>query len=141
MTVRHYAAMLLVLMAVACGGNGDDDGGNPTGPSGSGLGSDPAITNNTDDFQWELSGASNFSTNGGYTWRNTGTQARVTINNNLSAGGGTITVRDAGGRVVFTGSYGNNGTFNSETGPTGDWRVELAPSGASGSINLRVQKN
>src|SRR5688572_19510989 len=122
MTVRHYAAMLLVLLSVACGGNGDDDGGNPTGPSGSGLGTDPAITNNTDDLQWELSGASNFSTNGGYTWRNTGTQARITINNNLSAGGGTITVRDAGGRVVFTGSYNNNGTFNSETGPTGDWR-------------------
>lgn len=141
MTVRHYAAMLLVLMAVACNSNGDDDNGNPAGPSGSGLGGDPAITNNTDDFRWELSGASNFSTNGGYTWRNTGTQARITVNNNISSGSGTITVRDSGGRIVFSGSYSNNGTFTSETGPTGNWRVDLVPVGVSGSLSFRVQRN
>ena len=140
MTVRHCAAILLVVLTVACGGD-DDDNGNPTGPSGSGVGGDPAITNNTDDFQWQLSGASNFSTNGGYTWRNSGTQARITVNNSLSAGTGTITVRDSGGRIVFTGSYTNNGTFTSDTGPTGEWRIEMAPSGVSGSMSFRVQRN
>ncbi len=140
MTGRLCAAILLALTLVACGGS-DDDNGNPTGPSGSGLGSDPAITNNTDDFQWTLSGASNFSTNGGYTWRNTGTQARITVDNSLSGGNGTITIRDSGGRVVFSGSYSNNGTFTSDTGPTNEWRIELAPVGVSGNVNLRVQRN
>lgn len=142
MTVRLIAAMLLVLTFAACGGgDDDDDNGNPAGPSGSGVGGDPRITNNIDDFQWELTGASNFSTNGGYTWRNTGTQARITINNNISAGSGTFVVRDSGGRIVFSGSYNNNGSFTSDTGPTGEWRIEMAPVGVSGSMSFRVQRN
>jgi hypothetical protein len=139
LTVRRFAALLLVLLTVACSG---DPTGNPAGgPSGTGFGGDPQIASNTDDFQWQLSGASNFSTGGGYSWRNTGTGARVTISNSISSGSGTVLVLDAGGRTVWSGSLTNNGTFNSESGPTGDWRIEILPSAVSGSMNIRVQKN
>ena len=60
--------MLVVLLSVACGG-GSDDSDNPVAPSAG----TPGITNNTDDFQFHLPDISGYSTNGGYTWRNTGT--------------------------------------------------------------------
>lgn len=137
--LRRLAVMLLVLLTVACS---DDPESNPAGgPTGTGVGGDPQIANNTDDFQWQLSGATNFSTGGGYSWRNTGTAARVNISNSISSGSGTVLVLDATGRTVWSGSLTNNGTFTSQSGPTGEWRVEILPSGVSGSMNIRVQKN
>jgi len=142
MHLQRFAVIVMLLASVACGGgNGDDDDNNPVGPIGTGQGSDPQITNNTDDFQWQLSNASGFSTNGGYTWRNTGTRARVTNSSNFSSGTGTLTVRDSGGRIVFSGNLSTNGTFTTDSGPTGDWRIELAPSGVSGTLSFRVQKD
>jgi hypothetical protein len=137
--LRRSAALLLVLLTVAC--SGDPESNPAGGPSGTGVGGDPQIANNTDDFRWQLSGAAGFSTNGGYGWRNTGTSAKVTVSNSISSGSGTMIVMDPLGRTVWSGSLTNNGTFNTSAGEAGDWRVEVLPSAVSGNLDLRVQKN
>jgi hypothetical protein len=138
--VRRFAAVLFVLLSVAC-----SDSASPAGPSGggagTGVGGDPLIANNTDDFRWQLSGANGFSTNGGYRWQNTGNAARVSLSNSISSGGGTLVVLDNQGRTVWSGSLTNNGSFTSGVGDAGDWRIEVLPSAVSGNLDLRVQKN
>jgi hypothetical protein len=132
---------LLVLLTVACS---SDPASNPvgaTGGVGSGVGSEPLISNQTDDFRWQLSGAANFSTNGGYRWQNTGSAAKVTLSNSISSGSGTMVVLDNLSRTVWSGSLTNNGTFTTAAGDPGDWRIEVLPSAVSGSLDLRVQKN
>jgi hypothetical protein len=138
--VRRFAAVLVVLMSVAC-----SDSASQVGPSGggtgTGTGSDPLIANSTDDFRWQLSGANNFSTNGGYRWQNTGSAARVSVSNSISSGSGTMVVLDNQGRTVWSGSLRDNGSFTSAAGDAGDWRIEVLPSGVTGNLDLRVQKN
>jgi hypothetical protein len=137
--VRLSVATLVLLVSVACGGSSAD---NPVGPSDSNPAPNtPGITNNTDDFQFNLPNVSNYSTNGGYTWKNTGTTARVTQSSSISSGSGTLTVRDAGGRIVYSKAFSEGGTVTTEAGPAGDWRIEMAPSGVTGTISFRVQKN
>jgi hypothetical protein len=134
--LRCVAVILVVMLSVACG---DDD--NPVGPggtTGSGTGTEPAITNATDDFQYQLN-TSNFSTNGGYTWRNTGTSARVTNSSSISSGSGTLQIRDSGGRIVYSKSLTEAGT--TDVGPAGDWRIDVTPVGVTGTISFHIQKN
>lgn len=133
--VRRFAVMLIVLLTVACGD--DSDGGNPAGPNAD----TPGITNTTDDFRFHLPDVSNYSTNGGYTWRNNGTTASVAQNSSISSGSGTLIVRDAGGRIVYQRNLNDTGTATTESGPSGDWRIEVAPSGVTGTISFRVQRN
>jgi hypothetical protein len=127
--------MFLVVLTVACGDDAADD--DLTGPSAG----DPGISNVTDDFQFNLPNVTSYSTNGGYTWRNTGTRARVTQASSISSGTGTLLVRDAGGRIVWMENLGGGGTTTTEAGPTGDWRIEVAPANVTGTINFRVQKD
>lgn len=133
--VRRFAVTFVVLLTVACGG--DSDGDNPVGPNAD----TPGITNTTDNFQFNLPNVSNYSTNGGYTWRNNGTVATVTQSSSISSGSGTLIVRDAGGRIVYQRNLNDTGTVNTESGPTGDWRIEVAPSNVTGTISFRVQRN
>jgi hypothetical protein len=133
--VRRFGVMLVVLLTAACGG--DSDGGNPVGPNAE----TPGITNTTDNFQYHLPDVSNYSTNGGYTWRNNGTAASVTQNSSISSGSGTLIIRDAGGRIVYSRNLSDTGTATTESGPSGDWRIEVAPSGVNGTISFRVQRN
>ena len=135
--LRRFAAMLLVVSSVACGSSS-----NPAGPNDSNPPADtPGITNNTDDFSFNLPNVTNYSTNGGYTWRNTGTTAKVTQSSSISAGSGTLTIRDAGGRIVYSKGLNEGGTVTTEAGPAGDWRIEMAPSSITGTIKFQVQKN
>ena len=123
--------LALTVLTVAC----DDD--NPAGPSAN----TPGISNVTDDFQFNLADVTNYSTNGGYTWRNTGNTARVTQSSAISAGTGILQIRDSGGRVVYSRALSDTGGATTEAGPVGDWRIDVMPSGVTGTINFRVQKN
>jgi hypothetical protein len=133
--VLRFAAMFLVVLTVACGDDAADD--SLTGPSAG----DPGISNQTDDFQFNLPNVTNYSTNSHNTWRNTGTRAKVTQNSSISSGTGTLIVRDAGGRIVYSQNLGGGGTTTTDVGTSGDWRVEISPSNVTGTINLRVQKD
>jgi hypothetical protein len=136
--LQWVAVILVVMLSVACGDDASDSLAGPGTTTGSGTGTEPAITNATDDFQYQLN-TSNFSTNGGYTWRNTGTSARVTNSSSISSGSGTLQIRDSGGRIVYAKSLTEAGT--TEVGPAGDWRIDVTPSNVTGTINFRIQKN
>jgi hypothetical protein len=139
MQVRLSAATLALLVTVACGSSSSS---NPAGPNDPNPAPNtPGITNVTDDFQFNLPNVTNYSTNGGYTWKNTGTTARVTQSSSISGGSGTLQIRDSGGRIVYSKNLNEGGTVTTEAGPTGDWRIDVAPSGVNGTINFRVQKN
>ncbi len=137
MQVRLSAAMLVLVVTVACGSSSNPAGPNDSNPAPN----TPGITNATDDFQFNLPNVTGYSTNGGYTWKNTGTVARVTQSSSISGGSGTLQIRDAGGRVVYSKGLNEGGTVNTDAGPSGDWRIDITPSGVTGTINFRVQKN
>ena len=132
----RFATVLVVLaltgLAAAC-----DDDDNPAGPSAN----TPGISNVVDDFQFNLPDVTNYSTNGGYTWRNTGNTARVTNSSSISAGTGILQIRDSGGRIVYSRALSDTTAATTEAGPVGDWRIDVMPSGVTGTINFRVQKN
>ena len=140
MQVRLSAAMLVLLLTVACGSSDADTLVGP-GSDPNPAPNTPGISNSTDDFQFNLPNVTNFSTNGGYPWKNTGTSARVTQSSSISAGSGVLQIRDAGGRIVYLKSLSEGGTVITEAGPTGDWRIDVQPAGVNGTINFRVQKN
>ena len=138
--LRLLAPMLAVLVMAACGGTAE----NPAGPGANDPNpapNTPGISNTTDDFQFNLGNVSNYSTNGGYPWQNTGTSAKVTQSSSISSGSGTLQIRDPGGRIVYSKSLSEGGTVTTETGPTGEWRIDVLNNGVTGTINFRVQKN
>jgi hypothetical protein len=126
--MARFTGLLFALVTMAC-----DD--NPVGPS-----KQPEINNTTNNFQFQITGVTNFSTNVSYIWRNTGTTANVTQSSSITAGNATLTIWDASGFVVYTRSLSNNGTFATNDGTTGNWRIEVAPSNVAGTLNFRVQR-
>ena len=131
----RVAAVLVVLvcaLTAAC-----DDNNSPTSPSAD----TPGISNVTDDFQFNLPDVTNYSTHGGYTWKNTGVTARVTQSSSISAGTGILQIRDSGGRIVYSRSLTDSGAVTTEAGPAGDWRIDVLPTAVTGALNFRVQKN
>ena len=138
--VRLLAPMMGVLLMVACGGtsqNPASPGANDPNPAPN----TPGITNVQDDFQFNLPNVTNYSTNGGYPWKNSGTTAKVTQTSSISAGTGILQIRDPGGRIVYSKSLTENGTVTTEAGPTGEWRIDVMPSNVTGTISFHIQKN
>jgi hypothetical protein len=130
-------ASVLVVLALTAFTVACDDDDNPAGPAGN----TPGISNVTDDFQFTLADVTNYSTHGGYEWRNTGNTARVTQSSSVSAGTGILQIRDSGGRIVYSRALSDSGTATTEAGPVGNWRIDVIPTGVTGTINFRVQKN
>jgi len=122
------AAAGLALLA-ACAGD------NSVGP-----GNQLEVTNVPDSFQWQVSNLSNVTQRFTYTWQNTGVIATVNQASAITAGVVTVTIRDGSGIEVFVGNQTNTGTFDTGLGTTGSWTIEVVLSGASGTVNFRVDK-
>jgi quercetin dioxygenase-like cupin family protein len=58
----------------------------------------------------------NFSGAQTYSWQNTGAAATVNQSASITAGGATLTLRDANGLLVYNRSLADNGTFSSTAG-------------------------
>jgi hypothetical protein len=126
---RTQALIGLVAMLAAC------SSGNVIGPE-----NQPEIANNTDSFEFQVTGLDNVSETLSYTWQNTGTQANVNRSSSVSAGSGTLIVRDADGTEVFRGDLSENSTVATSSGVAGTWQVQVAMSGVSGTLNFRLEK-
>jgi len=100
----------------------------------------PEIVNVVDSFELQATGITDISQMLVYTWTNTGTTASVDRSTTLSAGSGTLTILDADGQQVYAGSITNDGSNSTQAGAAGEWTVRMVLSGASGTINFRVQK-
>lgn len=101
---------------------------------------EPEIVNIVDSFELQATGITDVSEMLTYTWTNTGTTASVDRSTTLSSGSGTLTIFDANGQQVYTGPITSDGSSSTQTGVAGNWTVRLVLSGASGTINFRVQK-
>lgn len=101
---------------------------------------EPEITNEPENFEFQIRSVANFSTTLEYTWRNTGTTANVTQSSQITAGSVTLTGRDANGTQVYSRSLSENGKFTTSAGASGNWRIQVVPSNASGTLNFRVQR-
>jgi len=124
------AAAALVVLATACSNSNE-----PTVP-----GTNPEVTNATDNFQLQTSSVTGASTTVTYSWRNTGIAASINQSTTVSAGTMTLTVLDASGAQVYSRSLADNGTYNTLTGTTGNWTIRVVFANASGTVNFRAQR-
>lgn len=98
------------------------------------------VTNAADNFQWQVSVLDNVTQTLSYTWQHTGTVAKVNQSPSAGASGATLTIKDHAGTQVYTKSLATAGDFETSAGTAGNWTIEVALSGASGTLNFRVQK-
>jgi len=110
-------------------------GSSPTAP-----GIQPQISNVPDNFSYQTSNVRGYSGAYTYSWTNSGTGASVNQATTVTAGSITLTIKDANGTQVYARSLADNGTFSTTTGVAGTWSLRLVYSGASGTVNFRVQK-
>ena len=125
------AGMLAVGLAIT--GCGSDS---PTAPPGI----QPQIANLPDDFSYQITSVTNYTGTAQYTWQNTGIAANVNQATTVSAGTITLQITDASGTQVYSRSLSDNGTFLTGNGTTGNWRLRVTYTGASGTVDFRVQK-
>jgi hypothetical protein len=121
-------AAMGVLAVAGCGGN-------VLGPD-----NQLQLTNAADNFQWQATNLDNVGQTLTYDWTMTGTAANVDQSSSVTGGSATLTIQDDAGTVVYTASLGQNGTFTTDAGVAGTWRIEVKMSGATGTLNFRVQK-
>ena len=101
----------------------------------------PEVGNVTDSFQFQTTGITDITQTLQYTWRNTGTQANVDQACAISAGTGTLTIRDALNVAVYSNDLRTNGSaMASLPGATGNWTIQVNMNRVSGTLNFRVQK-
>ena len=110
-------------------------GDSPTAP-----GIQPQIANNPDNFQYQTSNVSKYSGSATYTWQNTGVAANVNQATTVTAGSISLVITDAAGTQVYSRSLADNGTYVTTDGVAGAWKIQVSYSGASGTVNFRVQK-
>jgi hypothetical protein len=108
---------------------------NPTGPSSQEIGNKP------DNFQFEASNLSGTTQTSTYSWTNSGLAAMVNNSGQITAGDGTLILRDGSGKQVFSGTLMSTGTFASTGGTAGTWQIELHLTNVTGTVNFSVQRS
>ncbi len=129
---KSAGALLFALTLAACGNSSS----NPIGPS-----NQPEIANATDNFQFQASSLSATTQTLTYTWTDTGPAATLNVSGQITSGGGTLTLRDAAGKQVFSGALTSTGTFASTSGTAGSWQIVVQLTNVTGSVNFRVQRS
>jgi len=123
-------AMLAIFAALlGCGG-----GNNVLAPQ-----FQPQVNNAADNFQFQSTGVQNVTQTLQYNWQNSGTHASINQACSINPGSAILTLRDAGGKTVYSGDLAANGTFTSIAGTAGTWTVQVSFSNTSGTVNFRVQ--
>lgn len=129
----HHKLPLFALLAIFLMAGCSDSSNGPVSP-----GIEPEIVNTTDNFQFQVTAMTNYTGTVGYTWMNTGPMADVDQSCALTAGTATLVLRDDSGTQVYSRDLTESGSFVSDTGTGGAWRVEVLLTGASGTLNFRV---
>ena len=101
---------------------------------------EPEIINNTDSFEFKVTGVDNVTQTLTYTWKNTGTQANINQSSTITSGSATLKIEDVNSEVVYQKDLKENGSFSSVFGFSGDWKITVTLSKVSGDINFRVEK-
>lgn len=124
-------AILAVAALLACGG-----GSSPLQAQ-----YQPQITNAPDSFAFQLTGVLDGGGTFAYAWRNTGASATIDRSSSISGGSVMLTLRDAGGAVVYQAPLeGVTGSTATAAGAPGDWTVTVEFTHATGTVNFRAQR-
>jgi len=102
---------------------------------------EPEITNNTDIFEFQVTGVDNVTQKLTYTWENTGTQANINQASIITSGSAILEIEDINGDSVYLKNLNENGSFTSVFGFSGDWRITVTLSKMNGDINFKVEKS
>lgn len=100
----------------------------------------PEIVNLQDSFEFQATGLTGVTQVLTYGWENTGPAANVNQSCAISAGTGTLQVRDSEGTVVYTGDLSNDGTFQTASGIAGTWALTVTLADTEGTLNFRLEK-
>lgn len=103
-----------------------------------GPGNQLEVSNDTDRFEWQVTGLENVTQTLTYTWQNTSTSASVNLSSNITSGTATLTITDANDNETFSGSLAQNGTSPTSTGTAGNWTITVELVGVDGTLNFRV---
>ncbi len=98
------------------------------------------VTDTTNNYQFQVSALSGVTQTLKYNWLNTSDSASVNQASTLTAGSAMLTILDSTGTQLYQASLVNNGTFKTLAGHAGTWQIQVVLSGASGTLNFRVQK-
>jgi hypothetical protein len=123
--------LCLSLVMVGCGGKKNT----PVAP-----GIEPEVINAVDNFQFQVTALENYTGTLTYTWANTGTMAKGNHSSAVTSGTTTLVLLDGAGAQVYAEDLAQNGDYFSSVGATGDWTVRVVLTGASGTLNFRVDK-
>lgn len=122
------AVLGLVVQVAGCGSD-------PVSP-----GVQPEISNQVDNFQYQVTDIRGYTHTDTYSWQNTGTQANVDQSSTVTDGAASLVVLDATGTPVYSRSLADNGSFTSAAGTTGTWTIRVTYENAGATVNFRVQK-
>ncbi len=100
----------------------------------------PQISNQPDNFQFQVSNTTSVTQTLTYPWSNSGTAASVNQACTSPPNVAFVTLKDSKGIVLYSGDLSANGTYSSLQGATGNWTIIVTLTKASGTINFRVQK-
>lgn len=100
----------------------------------------PQISNLTDNFQFQATGAQNVTWTYSYQWLNSGDSATVNQATTTTAGSAVLSIADSTGTQLYSQSLTANGTFGMKKGIHGHWTVTVQFTSYNGTVNFRVQK-
>lgn len=101
---------------------------------------EPQIANTPDNFQFQVTAATNVSATVEYAWLNSGSRASIDQSCSISSGSAVVTLLDSNLVPLYSSLLSANGTFQSDTGQAGTWRVRVVLTNLSGTLNFRTQK-
>jgi len=103
-----------------------------------GPGNQLEVSNDTDRFEWQVTGLENVTQTLTYTWQNTSTSASVNLSSSITSGTATLSVTGANDNETYSGSLSQNGTFATSTGTAGNWTITVELVGVDGTANFRL---
>lgn len=101
---------------------------------------EPEVYNETDNFQFQVTGADKIDAVVEYQWNNTGTQASVDHSTETVEGSATLILFDANHNQVYTSDLLASSTSESSPGTAGAWTVRIVFNDFSGTANFRAEK-
>lgn len=97
------------------------------------------VANDTNSFQWQVTGLDNVTQVNIYFWETTGTTANVNQSGSLTSGTATVTIWDPIGTEVYASSLGTTGTFTTDAGIAGTWTIQVQFEKATGTFDFSVE--
>jgi len=123
-----HVGLLALFVVAAC------NRGGPFGPD-----NQPEFSNDTNLFQWRATAMENVTETQSFTWQNTGGWAVVQADPDLNGGNALLRIWGAAATPVFARDLEMRLTAPTLLDTAGAWTIEIRLSGASGSLDIRVE--